>query len=160
MVDAGDARTTTDISTAAQLLGLSIEALRKRLQRGRMEGFKAPDGSWRVVLDGVDGQGGTYPGDLAGALAGGMATARSDGADSAALLREIRHLDMQVQTLTGEVRSLEEAVRSAGLMVRVAEGGDSSGNGAGRADPDHDAGLHAVKEVLLEVLTFLQRKSG
>ena len=44
-------RTTADIATAARVLGLPIETLRKRLQRGRMNGVKAADGTWRVVLD-------------------------------------------------------------------------------------------------------------
>jgi hypothetical protein len=47
---------TVDLTTAAGILGLNVETLRKRLQRGTVAGFKAPDGSWRVVLDntGVD----------------------------------------------------------------------------------------------------------
>jgi hypothetical protein len=43
-----------DLTTAAGVLGLSVETLRKRLQRGRIAGFKAADGTWRVVLDKVD----------------------------------------------------------------------------------------------------------
>lgn len=156
MVEAGDARTTTDISTAAQVLGLSIEALRKRLQRGRMEGFKAADGSWRVVLDGIDEP------------VSGLAAAGAHGPDSAMLLREIRQLELQIQTLAGEVRSLEEAVRDAGLAspggraFAAASGanGEALGGESGRAVMDPEAGLHAVKQVLLEVLAFLQRRSG
>jgi hypothetical protein len=47
---------TVDLTTAANRLGLNVETLRKRLQRGTGAGVKAPDGSWRVVLDnaGVD----------------------------------------------------------------------------------------------------------
>jgi hypothetical protein len=47
---------SVDLTTAAERLGLSIATLRKRLQRGTVQGFKAADGSWRVVLDkaGVD----------------------------------------------------------------------------------------------------------
>ncbi|MCB9946919.1 MAG: hypothetical protein H6842_03710 [Rhodospirillaceae bacterium] len=44
-------RTTTTINTAARFLGVSVETLRKRLQRGSVDGFKAEDGTWRVVLD-------------------------------------------------------------------------------------------------------------
>ena len=47
---------SVDLTTAASRLGLSVATLRKRLQRGTIAGFKAADGSWRVVLDkaGVD----------------------------------------------------------------------------------------------------------
>jgi hypothetical protein len=40
-----------DLITAAGILGLSVETVRKRLQRGTIQGFKAADGTWRVVLD-------------------------------------------------------------------------------------------------------------
>jgi len=43
-------RTTTGITDAAQRLGLTTDAIRKRLARGTLEGFKGPDG-WRVFLD-------------------------------------------------------------------------------------------------------------
>ena len=39
-----------DIADAAARLGLSTETVRKRLQRGKIKGFKAADGAWRVVL--------------------------------------------------------------------------------------------------------------
>jgi hypothetical protein len=42
---------SVDLTTAAGRLGLSVATLRKRLQRGTIAGFKATDGSWRVVLD-------------------------------------------------------------------------------------------------------------
>ena len=42
---------SVDLITAANSLGLKVETLHKRLQRGAVAGFKAPDGSWRVVLD-------------------------------------------------------------------------------------------------------------
>jgi hypothetical protein len=42
---------SVDLVTAAKRLGISVDTLRKRLQRGTITGFKAADGSWRVVLD-------------------------------------------------------------------------------------------------------------
>jgi hypothetical protein len=40
-----------DLTTAAARLGLTAETIRKRLQRGKLKGFKAADGTWRVSLD-------------------------------------------------------------------------------------------------------------
>lgn len=44
-------RTRQDILTAARLLGLSPDAVRKRLARGTLTGGKGPDGRWWVDLD-------------------------------------------------------------------------------------------------------------
>ena len=43
-----------DLATAAVRLGLTPETIRKRLQRGKLKGYKAADGTWRVNLDRVD----------------------------------------------------------------------------------------------------------
>ena len=40
-----------DLTTAAARLGLTAETIRKRLQRGKLKGFKTADGTWRVTLD-------------------------------------------------------------------------------------------------------------
>lgn len=48
---AADGESGTDIITAARLLGVQVETLRKRLQRGSIAGYKAEDGTWRVILD-------------------------------------------------------------------------------------------------------------
>jgi len=45
---------SVDLTTAAGILGLTAETVRKRLNRGTLPGFKAADGTWRVVLDTVD----------------------------------------------------------------------------------------------------------
>lgn len=46
-------RPTIDVSEAAARLGISTEAVRKRLQRGRTAGFKASNGQWRVYADAI-----------------------------------------------------------------------------------------------------------
>lgn len=72
----GDPLTTTesaadssvDIATAAQILGISVEALRKRLQRGAAAGYKNAEGSWRVILEAdqaIDGRAGGLSGEVA-----------------------------------------------------------------------------------------------
>lgn len=45
---------SVDLATAAARLGLTVETIRKRLQRGKIKGFKGADGAWRVTLDRVD----------------------------------------------------------------------------------------------------------
>lgn len=42
--------TGVPIGDAAEHLGISVETLRKRLQRGRQEGYKDKDGTWRVLI--------------------------------------------------------------------------------------------------------------
>jgi excisionase family DNA binding protein len=76
-------RTILPISEAAERLGVSVETLRKRLQRGRLEGFKAQDGTWRVVVE---------------------ATTRVSEDDEADAL----HAD--IDELRGDVRTLAQAV--------------------------------------------------
>jgi hypothetical protein len=39
------------IKEAAEQLGLTQEAIRKRLQRNKIKGFKLKNGTWRIVLD-------------------------------------------------------------------------------------------------------------
>ncbi len=39
------------IAEASARLGLSAEAVRKRLQRGTLHGYKDADGGWFVLLD-------------------------------------------------------------------------------------------------------------
>jgi len=39
-----------DIGEAAARLGVSADTLRKRLQRGKIQGFKGADGAWKVVF--------------------------------------------------------------------------------------------------------------
>jgi excisionase family DNA binding protein len=39
------------IKEAAEQLGLTQEAIRKRLQRNKIKGFKLKDGTWRIILD-------------------------------------------------------------------------------------------------------------
>lgn len=47
----GQGQRALPIADAAELLGVSIETLRKRLQRGREKGYKDTDGTWRVLVD-------------------------------------------------------------------------------------------------------------
>lgn len=39
-----------DIAQAADVMGIPVPTLRKRLQRGTQPGFKSEDGTWRVII--------------------------------------------------------------------------------------------------------------
>ena len=45
---------SVDLTTAAGILGLTAETVRKRLNRGTLTRFKVADGTWRVVLNKAD----------------------------------------------------------------------------------------------------------
>lgn len=104
---------TVDITTASRTLGLSVEALRKRLQRGAARGYKANDGTWRVFLDdptdnepgpdnAANGNGGKSPG------VGGPSTGSAGlAAEVSALREDVRILKSHLGDLR---RALEETV--------------------------------------------------
>ena len=48
---------TVSIAEAAHILGISTEALRKRIKRGTIKARKNGDGQWLVVLDGTETRG-------------------------------------------------------------------------------------------------------
>jgi hypothetical protein len=44
-------QTAMTVADAAQALGLTSDAIRARIRRGTMAGFKADDATWRVIVD-------------------------------------------------------------------------------------------------------------
>ena len=134
----------TDIGTAARMMNVSVETLRKRLQRGRVEGFKAEDGTWRVVVD------------MSGAAA-------RKPTDADAVLDSVHELDRrltEIEARLAEIGSQIDALPSTlaqviglGASQSLVEQGIS---GAGAGD-DRDAQLRGV---LMGVLQFLQRHRG
>lgn len=92
-----------DIVEAATRLGLSTETVRKRLQRGKLKGFKTPGGGWRVVLptpDSPDKQPGQSP----------------DG--SAALVAALRD---EVAFLRGQLQARDDEIRRAHVLLQQAQ---------------------------------------
>jgi hypothetical protein len=110
---------SVDLTTAAGILGLSVATLRKRLQRGTIAGFKAADGSWRVVLDKVDS-----PGQM-----GGQAL-DSAGQDHAALVEALRD---EVQFLRSQLQARDEEIRRFQVLLQQQQ------QPVVRALPDHRA---------------------
>ena len=95
---------SVDLTTAARSLGLSVATLRKRLQRGTIAGFKAPDGSWRVVLDKQDS-----PGQMGGQ---GLDSA---GQDHAALIEALRD---EIQFLRGQLQARDDDIRRLHVLLQ------------------------------------------
>ena len=92
-----------DVAHAAARLGITTEAVRKRIRRGRLRAYKL-DGVWRVVLDnavppvGDNGHAGAHTNDQDGGHAG-----------------LVTHLE-------AEVRFLRELVEhQAGVIARLSE---------------------------------------
>jgi hypothetical protein len=94
---------SVDLTTAAGILGLSAATLRKRLQRGRIAGFKAPDGSWRVVLDKVDSRQ-----DSHGQMGGHALDSPGQDRDAviAILTDQVEFLRSQLQARDDDIRRL------------------------------------------------------
>jgi hypothetical protein len=99
---------SVDLTTAARQLGLSVAILRKRLQRGSIAGFKAADGSWRVVLD-SPGQTGGHRLDTPGP---------DHAALVAALLADIQFLRAQLQARDDEIQRRDEEIRRVHVLLQ------------------------------------------
>ena len=132
-------RTTTTITTAAKVLDVSVETLRKRLQRGSIEGYKAEDGSWRVVLD-MSG------GDLA------ALTERNHQPDLDELMEEVK-------TIRGQVTALAEALCDlTALLQQLDERSVLAEANAGANAAPELPGLTdgQVRQLLMALLDYLQ----
>jgi hypothetical protein len=99
---------SVDLATAAVRLGLAAETVRKRLQRGKIKGFKTPDGTWRVVLDRVDNVQDS-PGQTAGQ------EQDKPGQDDAPLVAALREM---IATLRDEIRFLRSQLQARDEEIR------------------------------------------
>lgn len=137
---AADGDSGTDIITAARLLGVQVETLRKRLQRGSVKGYKAADGTWRVILD-QDLQ------DRA------RATRDIEQATIEVLLAEVAALRQETASLAEETRAtaalLSETHESLAAMQRLIES-------LQRPNGD-DARDDQLRPVMMAVLDYLRK---
>ena len=105
-----------DLSTAAKRLGLTVETVRKRLQRGKIKGFKGAGGAWRVVLDKVDSRQ-----DSPGHPAGQEQDKPGQGDDPlvAALRDEVHFLRSQLQARDEEIRRVHVLLQQEQQQVKA-----------------------------------------
>jgi hypothetical protein len=99
---------SVDLATAATRLGLTAETIRKRLQRGKIKGFKADDGAWRVTLDRVDSKQDS-PGQAAGQ------EQDKPGQDDSALVQALRE---DVQFLRSQLQARDEEIRRVHVLLQ------------------------------------------
>jgi hypothetical protein len=104
---------SVDLTTAAARLGLSVETLRKRLQRGTIAGFKAPNGTWRVVLDKQQDS----PGQPPGHVQDKPDRARDDLVDQ--LRSENEFLRSQLQARDDDIRRLHVLLQQHQQTVKA-----------------------------------------
>lgn len=100
-----------DIGEAAARLGLSQDTVRKRLQRGKIKGFKAADGAWRVVLDRPDTPG-QQPGHCPGQ------TGQTPGQPNEALVEALRD---EIRFLRVQLTARDEEIRRAHVLLQQSQ---------------------------------------
>jgi hypothetical protein len=107
---------SVDLTTAAGRLGLTAETIRKRLQRGKIKGFKTPDGAWRVVLDKQDRRQ-----DSLGQAAGQEQDkpGQSDAPLITALREDIQFLRSQLQARDEEIRRVHVLLQQEQQQVKA-----------------------------------------
>lgn len=134
---------SADIVTASQILGLPVETLRKRLQRGRENGFKADDGTWRVVLDKR-----SHPRQPAGPVA------PADGGRLRRLEHEVAELRAEARALRDDLSRLARHLGEAQDRVAALE---SRPDAAALAEQAGQAVEARIKPTLLAVADMLSK---
>ena len=120
------AERTLEIGEAARILGISTEAVRKRIKRGSLKAQKKEDGQWLVILDEAkvaayrDNGGNGGQADLADA-ATTMNLVRSSAAIEEALRDEVDVLRDEITFLRDEVARLETIIVSLSQNIKMLE---------------------------------------
>jgi hypothetical protein len=113
--------TTVSVAEAAHALGISHDALRSRLRRGTLEGFKDGD-EWRVVLP-VDRQPtGDVPPQQA---ATGNETGTPTGNDLSPLVDLVERQTAEIQRLTAASTLWQERARTLEQRLLAIEAGET-----------------------------------
>lgn len=121
------AERTVTIGEAASILGVSTEALRKRIKRGTIKAHKNGGGQWLVVLDGTEAQE-TNDGSNGGVQTanGGVHDVTTDilkpsGAVEDALRDEVTFLRDEISFLRQEVARLDTIIITLTQNVKLLE---------------------------------------
>jgi len=118
---------TLEIGEAARILGISTEAVRKRIKRGSLKAQKNGDGQWLVILDESrlaaghrDSGGDGVQADAAG-VATTMNLVRSSAAIEEALRDEVDVLRDEVTFLREEISRLDTIIMSLTQNIKMLE---------------------------------------
>ena len=119
------AERTVEIGEAAKVLGISTEAVRKRIKRGSLKAQKNGGGQWLVILD--EARFAAAPRDTGGdgvqADAAGIATTmnlvRSSAAIEEALRDEVDVLRDEVMFLREEISRLDAIIISMTQNIKL-----------------------------------------
>jgi hypothetical protein len=118
---------TLEIGDAARILGISTEAVRKRIKRGSLKAQKKVDGQWLVILDesrmaaGVRDNGGDGVRVDASGVAATLSLVRSSAAVEEALRDEVDVLRDEITFLRDEVSRLETVIMSLTQHIKLLE---------------------------------------
>lgn len=118
------AERTVEISEAAKALGISTEAVRKRIKRGSLKAQKNGDGQWLVIMDEErlaavrDARTNNAQADAAN-VASTLNLVRSSAAIEEALRDEVDVLRDEVTYLRTEVGRLETIIVTLSQTVRL-----------------------------------------
>ncbi len=121
------AERTLEIGEAARILGISTEAVRKRIKRGSLKAQKKEDGQWLVILDesrmaaGVRDNGGNGGQADAAGVATTMNLVRSSAAIEETLRDEVDVLRDEITFLRDEVGRLETIIVSLTQNIKMLE---------------------------------------
>jgi len=115
------AERTVTIGEAASILGVSTEALRKRIKRGTLKAHKNGGGQWLVVLDGTEARESTNDGSDGGAHDVTTDILRPSGAVEDALRDEVTFLREEISFLHQEVARLDTIIIALTQNVKLLE---------------------------------------
>jgi hypothetical protein len=132
------------VAEAAQVLGLTSDAIRAKIRRGTMAGFKADDDTWRVIVEGTGDATPTDPRQPPGATPTGRRQTATDPPTEAPV-GLISHMQEEIAYLRGELakRSQELATERerADVLTREALGRiEALTAGSLSSDDSNDAG--------------------
>jgi len=138
---------TLDIGEAARILGISTEAVRKRIKRGSLKAQKNGDGQWLVILDesrlaaaARDNGGDGVQADASG-VAATLNLVRSSAAVEETLRDEVDVLRDEVSFLREEISRLDTIIMSLTQNIKMLE--------APRQSQPHMSWWHRLKSRLI-----------